>query len=227
MSKHRIVYTIIILFAVQNISAQQINNVFGLRAEEKNSIMINFELDPALSFGLAYNRSFDINIGGVERRVETQIGWKSYQFNYNDLNLNFMTTLWNNEMKYNAIVNIGVENKYLENYVHKANIYNWVVSIMPGYFEDQWYVGTEIMYKRLFRAKFNHTEYYKNVFPDVKDGWYSYSNAYMNISLNLGMKITDNADFDFRIGYRFTDDFKNYEPYLIPYFSNLAINYRI
>ncbi len=226
MKMKKILITGMLLVIVQVTNAQHINNVFAFKTEKKHSIMLNLEFNPALFWGITYNRSFDIKIGKFERRLGSQIGWKTFKFNYNDLNLNFFTTVMNSHVKTNILVNLSAENKYLENSVHQANIYNWAASIMPGYYSDKWYVGTEIMYKWLFRARYQHTEFYKEIFPDVKDGWYNYKNAYLNLSVNIGVKMTHQMDVDFSVGYRLTNDFKNYQPYLIPYFSNLAINYR-
>jgi hypothetical protein len=220
------VLLLMILTIVQSLSAQHINNVFAFKAEQKSAMMMNLELDPALFWGISYNRSFDLKIGEFERRVSAQSGWKSYQFNYNDLNLNLFTTAWNPKNKLNMILNFGAENKYLENKIHQANVYNWVLSIMPGYFTDQWYVGAEIQHKWLYGVKYEHTDFYKEIYPEVKDGWYYYKNAYWNLSLNAGVKLTASFDIDLRAGYRFTDDFENYEPYLNPYFGNVALNYR-
>jgi len=212
-------------FIVQTTTAQHINNLFAFKVEEKNSMMLNLEFDPAIFWGITYNRRIDISIGDFNRKIVGQIGGKTYKFNYYDLNLNFFTSILESS-SFNIIANIGAENKYLENVVHKANIYNWLVGVMPGYYSDKWYFGVEVMYKWLFGAKFTHTDYYKEIYPEVKDGWYKYQNGYLNLSLNIGKRITKRFDVDFWAGYRFTNDFKNYQPYLTPYFSNLSVNYR-
>lgn len=221
----RIFMVLVVVTMTQTITAQHINNVFAFKSEHKNSLMINMEFDPAFFWGISYNRNLDISIGDFHRKIVGQVGWKTYKFNYSDLNLNFSTSIFDNS-KFNMITNVGIENKNLENVVHKANIYNWAIGVMPGYYSDQWYIGVEVMYKRLLGAKYTHTDYYKDLYPEVKDGWYKYENGYLNFSLNLGTKISDSFDLDFRAGYRFTHDFKNYQPYIIPYFTNLAVNYR-
>lgn len=223
----KLVITGMLLVIVQVTHAQHINNVFAFKTEKKHSMMLNLELDPALFWGITYNRGFDVKLGSFERRLIGQIGWKTFQFNYNDLNLNFQTTLVPKQVKPNVIVNFGAENKYLENKVHQANIYNWVVSMMPGYFKERWYIGTELLYKWLFRAKYDHTDFYKEIYPEVVDDeWYSYKNAYWNFSLNVGARLSKQVDFDVRAGYRFSSDFSNYQPYIQPYFGDLAINFR-
>lgn len=215
----------VIILAVNKISAQNVNNVFAFQSKKKHTIAMNLELDPALSLGITYNRSFDLSIGNFKKRVVGQFGHKTYQFNYNDLNLNFFSKVMNHS-KFNAIINVGMENKYLENTVHKANVYNWVVGIMPGYYSENWYLGVEFMLKQLFRVKYKHTDFYKTIYPKVQDGWYSYKNGYLNFSINTGFKFSEVLDLDLRVGYRFTNDFKSYQPYIIPYFGNLAVNYR-
>lgn len=188
--------------------------------------MLNLELDPALVWGITYNRSFDIRIGHFERRLNSQIGWKTFKFNYNDLNLNFNTTMGRREAKANVLINFGAENKYLENVVHQANVYSWIASMMPGYFGKKWYVGTELMYKWLHRVKYEHTDFYRAIFPEVRDGWYAYRNGYFNLSVNTGVRLSGTVDLDLRAGYRLSHDLKNYQPYIQPYFADLAVNFR-
>jgi hypothetical protein len=222
----KIMSLLMVWFTFHTVKAQHINNAFAFKSEKKHAMMLNLELDPAFFWGIAYNRSIDLKIGNFERRLSAQLGWKSYQFNYNDLNLNLFSTLFHADQKFNLILNGGIENKYLENKVHQANIYNWIVSIMPGYYAHKWYVGAEIQHKWLHGAKYEHTDFYREIFPEVKDGWYSYRNTYWNLSLNTGVKLSNSFDIDLRAGYRFVHDFKNYAPYVNPYFANLAINYR-
>jgi hypothetical protein len=223
--KKILIIVLMSVFITCNVTAQHINNIFAFKSEKNNSLLINLEFDPAIFWGITYNRNIDVSIGDFKRTIVGQVGWKTYRFNYNDLNLNFFSAVSRNS-SFNIITNIGAENKYLENTVHKANIYHWVVGLMPGYYSDRWYVGVEGLSKWLIGAKFTHTEYYREVYPEVKDGWYSYRNGYVHLSLNLGAKISDRLDVDFRAGYRFTHDFKDYQPYIIPYFTNTAFNFR-
>ncbi len=226
MNMKKLLITGMLLVIVQVTNAQHINNVFAFKTEKKHSMMLNLEFDPALFWGITYNRSFNVRLGSFERKLTSQIGWKTFQFNYNDLNLNFQTTLLYHQAKSNVILNFGAENKYLENKVHQVNVYNWIVSMMPGYFTERWYVGTELHYKWLFKLKYDHTDFYKEVFPQVQDGWYAYKNAYGYLSLNAGAKLSENMDIDLRAGYRFSSNFTNYQPYIQPYFANMAINFR-
>lgn len=223
----KIIFTIIALAITQTITAQHINNVLAFKSEKKNTATLNLEFDPAIFWGISYNRNFDVSIGDFNRKIVGQVGWKSYQFNYSDLNLNVYTQVLDHP-NFNVITNIGIENKYLKNVVHQANIYNWAVGFMPVYYSNsnKWYAGMELMYKRLYAVKYKHTDYYREVYPEVKDGWYKYKNAYLNVSVNLGAKISNSFDIDLRGGYRFTNDFQNYRPYITPYFGDLAVNYR-
>lgn len=214
------------LVAALSANAQHINNVFAFKSEKKQSMTVNIELDPAFFWGITYNRNFNVRLGDFERRLIAQVGWKTFKFNYNDLNLNFITTIWNQQSRPNVLINFGAENKYLENVIHQANVYNWVMSVMPGYIGDSWYIGTELMCKWLFRVKYDQTDFYRSIFPEVVDGWYSYKTMYSYISLNAGVKWSNNMDIDFRAGYRFTHKFTNYQPYIQPYFADLAINFR-
>jgi len=206
--------------------AQNINNVFANFTKTKNSVSTNLSFDPAFFWGISYQRSFDVNIAGIERRLNLQTGFKTYQFNYTDIHINLNSLLLNNAHKFNIITNIGIENKYQENLIHQANVYNFFMSFMPAYFLEKWYIGSELAVKTTLGARFEHTDYYKQIYPEVQDGWYRYDNTFLYISLNAGYRFSDRTDLDFRVGYRISGDFENYAPYLIPYFGNLSFNYR-
>ncbi|MCT4664074.1 MAG: hypothetical protein N4A45_02430 [Flavobacteriales bacterium] len=222
--KNTITFFVFLAFT-NSVIAQQINNIFAFRNDNKNSVSIHLEMDPALVGGISYSRVMNLSLGKSSKKILGNIGWKTYQMNYSDFNINLSTTVLNNT-SFNMIVNIGAENKFLKNTVHKANIQNIIVSLMPGYFSDKWYMGIELMHKRLLGAYFKHTDYYRSIFPNVKDGWYNYENNYWNLSLNCGARMAKNWDMDLRVGYRMPSNFKSYKPYLIPYFVNIGINHR-
>ena len=183
------------------------------------------ELEPALFWGLGYNRVFDLKIGEVERKINTQFGFKTYLFNYMDVNVNANMYIFNRE-KFNILTNIGLEYKYSENTVHKANVFNSVISIMLGYFSTKWYIGTELMLKKSIAQYFLHSNFYKELYPEVQDGWYKPENSYLYFSLNTGLIIKNNFDINIRGGYRLSTTFELFEPYLIPAFINLSAFYR-
>ena len=224
MKKYILILTIV-AFAYAS-QAQQINNAFFNKVEKKNAVSFNFDLDPSLFWGFGYNRVFDLKIGNFERKLNTQIGLKTFQFNYADVNLGVNMFILKKESRFNILSNIGMEYKYNKNRVHKTSAFNGVVSIMPGYFAEKWYFGAEIMYKITIAENFVHTDYYKEMYPDVKDSWYKPELSYFSFSANTGIKIKNTVDINLRGGIRYMSDFKDYSPYIFPYFVDLTVAYR-
>ena len=224
MKKYHLIFVITLL--CHAIKAQHINNVFFATTEEKNAIALNIELDPSFFWGLEYNHVFELKTKKITRKINSQIGFKTYLFNYFDFHINAQSfILTPSNIRFNILTNLGLEYKYSGNTVHHASVFNGVISFMPGIYFKKWYLGTEIMLKVSIAEYFAHTDYYRKIYPNVEDGWYEPENSYLYFSLNLGLNFKK-VDVNLRGGYRSTTDFKNYSPYLFPAFADLTLRYK-
>lgn len=219
-----ILLTLLILVWTAKLSAQQINNGFFNKTEAKNALALSFDLDPAFFIGLEYERIFDINIKNFSRKLNAKVGVKTYGV-YTDVNYGVHVFAFG-QSDWNAIVNLAGETKFSSNAVSNGTAHNVIVSLMPGYFKEKWYLGAELMLKKGIAQHFKHTDEYKNNHTSVVDGWYDTDLMYYYFSLNTGFKLGEKVDLNFRVGYRATADFKTYSPYLVPFFLNLGVRYQ-
>lgn len=219
-----VIATFLISMVGPSLEAQHVDDGFFREREEQNTIALSAEMDPALFWGLRYGRAIPFAAGGFASTMQIQAGVKSYTFDYTDLHGSVQIFLLGNR-RFNIIGHAGLEGKYSTNMVHRAYAVNGILGVMPGYFGGRWYGGAEILYKRGLANHLAHTSYYREIYPDVQDGWYSSRMAYLFLSLNGGYRITPRLALSLRAGLRFTTDFENYSPYLIPYCGNLALIY--
>ncbi len=223
MKKISLTIFVLVLW-LTNSDAQQISNGFFNQSEAKNSLSISFDLDPSFYIGLEYDRIFDLNIKNFSRKLNAQVGVKTYGA-YTDINYG-VSMFALADSKWNIILNLAGETKFSSNYVNNATGFNFIFSAMPGFFKEKWYLGLELMYKNGVAQYLKHTPAYKLEQPTVQDGWYDTGLMYYYFSLNAGFRFSERTETNIRIGYRTTSDFTAYPPYIFPYFLDINFRYR-
>jgi hypothetical protein len=149
--------------------------------------------------------------------------FRTYTFDYFDIDANASAFVLNDGL-FNTLLNIGLGHKYATNDVHHANVLSAEISAMPGFFTKKWALGLDMRFKQGLQH-LRHTNYYKEIYPKVKDGLYTAPDSYLYFALNGGYNFSDYVELVLRVGYRLSTHFKNYEPYLIPYFANIGMIY--
>jgi len=101
----------------------------------------------------------------------------------------------------------GVFRRYESDYVRLVN-FGTDMSVTGGYYKKKWFIAGEIGFDKAIVTHFKHKKFYKEVFPNVKDGWYEPStggNFYYGIQSGLSIM---QSDITLKVGRVITQDFK-------------------
>ncbi|GAB5565219.1 MAG: hypothetical protein Wins2KO_22820 [Winogradskyella sp.] len=94
-----------------------------------------------------------------------------------------------------------------------------------GYYRPKWFLAGEIGFDKAIVTHFNHSEEFKDIYPDVKNGWYEPSTG-GNFSYGIQSGYSfNNSDFILGLGLLTTQDLKTSPS--IPYYFMLGYNYRL
>ncbi len=94
-----------------------------------------------------------------------------------------------------------------------------------GYYRPRWFVGGEAGFDKAIVTHFKHSEHYKEIYPEVKNGWYEPStggNFYYGIQGGYSFR---NQEIWLRGGSIVSQDFKT-KPQL-PFFVQIGYTYKL
>jgi hypothetical protein len=195
----------------------------SLKKEDRHIINLNAGLEYGLVFGAGYGYHFNLTLPvimnleysfpsgkNVTDDFKSKIGAKIrlYQLNYFQFSANIS----------------GVYRRYETNLVQMKNFGSDFSGIL-GYYRTKWFVSGEFGFDKAIVTNLKHSQTYRDVYPDVIDGWYSPpsgGNFYYGLQTGFSLK---QHDLYVKIGKIITQDFKT-EP-TVPLFAQLGYNFWI
>jgi hypothetical protein len=117
----------------------------------------------------------------------------------------------------------GVYRRYENNLVRMKNFGSDLSGIV-GYYRSKWFVAGEAGFDKAIVTNLKHSQYYRDIYPDVIDGWYSPpsgGNFYYDLQTGFSFK---QHDIYIKAGKLITQDFKT-QP-TIPYSAQIGYNFK-
>ncbi len=96
----------------------------------------------------------------------------------------------------------------------------------PGYFTSRWYAGPTFRYEKTLVTHRSHTAWYRDVYPEVADGWYTNDSGYFVLGAAGGVSVANSLALDGFVGYKLSDDLRSYDPFVIPASAKISMYYR-
>ncbi len=94
-----------------------------------------------------------------------------------------------------------------------------------GYYKPKWFVAGDFGFDKAIVTHFKHTEVYRDIFPEVKNGWYQPSTGgNFNYGLQIGYSFK-RSDIYLKAGKLLTQDFKT-KPF-VPLYIQLGYTFRM
>jgi len=117
----------------------------------------------------------------------------------------------------------GVFRRYESDFVRMVN-FGSDQSAIAGYYKKKWFVAGEVGFDKAIVTNFKHAQLYKDVYPNVQDGWYEPAtggNFYVGLQSGVSFK---QSDLTLRLGKVVTEDFKTTPG--IPFYFQLGYSFR-
>jgi hypothetical protein len=214
--------TILTCIVAQGQGFGQTMNWQSLKKEDKHVLNINSRLEYGLIFGAGFgyqlntkmpvvlNLEYSIPSGkNVTDDFKSKIGGNVRLYHIN--NFQFSANIY------------GVYRRYETNLVRMKNFGSDFSGVI-GFYKPKWFLAGEVGFDKAIVTNLKHSQAYRDVFPEVTDGWYSPpsgGNFYYGAQTGFSFK---NQDIYLKAGKVITQDFKT-KP-TVPFFAQIGVNFR-
>lgn len=214
--------TILLLLSCTNIFSQNINWE-NLKNAERHILNVNAGWEYSFVFGVGYGYKFETKIPVI---LEVVYSFPSGETIFDDFKtkiggqINFCQI---NNFRFNAAIHGSY--RRTENPLVVLQNFGCDLNTTIGYYKPKWFIAGEFGFDKAIVTHFKHTEIYKEVYPDVKNGWYEpATGGNFNFGIQSGYSF-NRSDLTLRLGKVMTQDFKT-SP-LIPFYVQLGYNYKL
>jgi hypothetical protein len=218
----RTTIAILISIVISGEAYTQNINWQSLKKGDKHILNINSGFEYGLIYGVGYGYQLNSKLPAV---LDLEYSFPSGKNFTDDFKSKIGGKVSLYEIKnFQFSVNIyGVYRRYENNLVRMKN-FGSDFSGNVGYYKPKWFVAGEFGFDKAIVTNFKHSQSYREVFPEVTDGWYSPptgGNFYYGLQTGFSFK---QHDIYLKAGKIITQDFKT-EP-TVPFFVQLGYNFR-
>lgn len=220
-----IIALIVFLFSLltSHISQAQTINWESLQENQKHILNVNAGWDYSFVYGLSYGYHLKTKMPII---LESSISFASGEVIFDDFKTKIggQINLYQIEnFRFNATLH-GIYRRY-GNPLVKLQNFGADAGIVIGYYKSKWFVSGEFGFDKAIVTHFKHSDIYKDVYPDVKNGWYEPSTGgNFNFGVQGGYSF-NRSDITLRAGKVMSQDFKTTP--LIPFYVQLGYNYKL
>ncbi|WJS95545.1 hypothetical protein NYQ10_03620 [Flavobacterium johnsoniae] len=220
-----IIALIVFLFSLltSHISQAQTINWESLQENQKHILNVNAGWDYSFVYGLSYGYHLKTKMPIV---LESSISFASGEVIFDDFKTKIggqMNVYQIENFRFNASIH-GIYRRY-ENPLVTLQNFGTDAGIVIGYYKPKWFASGEFSFDKAIVTHFKHSAIYREVYPDVKNGWYEpATGGNFNFGIQGGYSFGRN-DVTLRAGKVMTQDFKTTP--LIPFYVQLGYNYKM
>lgn len=223
MKKIKIIaITVLSLLSFTNIFSQTLNWE-NLKDEEKHILNVNAGWEYSFVFGVGYGYKLETKTPII---IEASYSFPSGETIFDDFKtkiggqINFYQI---NNFHFNASIHGSY--RRIENPLVVLQNFGCDINTIIGYYKPKWFVAGEFGIDEAIVTHFNHSDIYKEVYAEVKNGWYEPTTGG---NFNFGIQTVysfKRSDLTLRLGKVITQDFKT-SP-MIPFYAQLGYNYKL
>ncbi|WP_281231505.1 hypothetical protein [Flavobacterium gelatinilyticum] len=218
-----LVITFLLSLFTSHHSQAQTLNWENLKKEEKHILNINAGWDYSFVYGLSYGYHLNSKIPIV---LESSISFASGEVIFDDFKTKIggqINVYKIDNFRFNAAIH-GIYRRYGNPLVTLQN-FGADASTTIGYYKPKWFLAGEFGFDKAIVTHFEHTRIYKEVFPEVRNGWYEpTTGGNFNFGIQGGYSFRK-SDLILRAGKVITEDFKTAP--LIPFYLQLGYNCKL
>jgi len=218
-----LILTFLLSLLNSNISHSQTLNWESLKKEEKHILNANAGWDYSFVYGFGYGYHLKTKLPII---LESSISFASGEVIFDDFKtkLGGQINLYQIEnFRFNAAIH-GIYRHYGNPLVILQN-FGADASTTIGYYKSKWFIAGEFGFDKAIVTYFKHSDIYKEVYPDVKNGWFEpTTGGNFNFGIQGGCSFY-RSDITLRAGKAMNEDFKSTP--LIPFYLQLGYNYKL
>lgn len=215
--------TFLLSLFTSHFSQAQTVNWENLKSDKKHILNINAGWEYSFVYGLSYGYHLKTELPII---IESSISFASGEIIFDDFKtkiggqINFYQI---DNFRFNAAIH-GIYRRYGNPLVTLQN-FGADASLTIGYYKPKWFVAGEFGFDQAIVTHFKHSDIYKEVYPDVKNGWLEpTTGGNFNFGIQGGYSFS-RSDLTLRAGKVMTQDFETAP--LIPFYVQLGYSYKL
>ncbi len=222
--KRIIIQTILAVAILTSAGIGNADEIFNkMQPDKKNVVYATFGMDPAIVTGVGYARGFDLKAVNRMLGLSLDVSFPIFAFDFKHYKLDLGSRIAFFDSNWNIINRFGILNKGTSNAVYTGNLVSLEEGLLGGYFADNWFIALEANFEIYLLTHMEHTDYYREIYADVKDGWYSSTGGKWRFALQGGYNIKGIVEPTLRVGTFWHAEFS--APVMtMPLFAELAVN---
>lgn len=223
MNKIKIYTAFVLSLIISGHVFSQTINWESLHREQKHIINVNAGAEYGLTVGAGYGYQLKSKIPIVLNIEHSVPSGKNLSDDFKTKIGGYIRLYEINNFQFSVKVQ-GVFRRFENSFAHLSNFGSDMAGI-AGYYKPKWFVAGEAGFDKAIVTHFKHTKAYKEIFPDVKDGWYEpATGGNFYYGLQTGFSFGRN-DIYLKGGKVVTQDFST-SP-MLPYYLQLGYNIRL
>ncbi|WP_163409929.1 hypothetical protein [Flavobacterium ajazii] len=215
--------TFLISLFTFNILHSQTINWKSIQKEQKHILNANAGWEYGFVYGIGYGYKLETKIPIV---LESAISFASGEVIFDDFKTKIggQINLYQIENFHFNVAVHGIYRHYGNPLVTLQNFGADATAII-GYYKPKWFSAGEFGFDQAIVTHFKHKDIYKNVYPEVKNGWYEpTTGGNFNFGIQGGYSF-NRSDLTIRAGKVMTEDFRT-SP-LVPFYLQIGYNYKL
>ncbi len=215
---------LLIVGLLSNSIQSQTVNWQNLKENEKHILTINTGTEYGIIYGVGYGYKFNSKLFPIIANAEFSIpsGDKLLDDFKSKIGGNVR---WVKLGKFQFATKAqGIFRRFGNENVRLSN-FGLDMSAVLGYYGNRWFVGAEVGFDKAIVTHFKHTDKYREIYPDVKDGWYEPATGGNFYYVLQGGYAFKNQEIYLKLGSIISEDFKT-KPTL-PYLLQIGYNHKL
>lgn len=209
------------LLVLNAVDAQTVN-WSSFKPEQKHIANVNAGFDNSFSFGVAYGYRFNIKFPLILNVEHSQPAGEKLLDDFKTKIGGQIRLLQLGDFHFTAKVQ-GIFRRYENPDVRMVN-FGSDMSAIIGYYRPIWFAAGEFGFDKAISTNFKHGASYREIFPDIKNGWYQPATA-GNVYFGLQAGVSINKfDITLKGGRTIQQDFKTTAT--VPFYGQIAFGRR-
>ena len=193
------IISLIAILITGNICFAQYKNWNSDNTGNKNAVYLNLGYDYSLSLDAGYNRSLKLFNKTLLLGLDISLPMGDNLFDDHKIKIGGeMELLHKNDFYISAKLK-GVIRRYESDNVRIEN-FGSDMGVTAGYFRSNWYLAAEYGFDKAISSHLVHTEEFKEIYPQVVDGWYVPAGGEFYYGLYTGFSINNFIDISLKLG---------------------------
>ena len=215
------ILTLTTLLIIGNISFAQYTNWNSDNSENRNAVFMNIGYDYSLSLGAGYNHSFNIFTIPALFGVEFSKPMGDDLFDDHKIKIGAEVAVINkNNFCLSAVVK-GIIRRNANEYVNIES-FGSDLGLKAGIYKPNWYLAGEFGFDKAITSYLEHSDLYRDLYPQAKDGWYVPTAGQFYYGVITGFSIGNIVDINLKVGL--TNAEGQQKNALLPYYAQLGLS---